>query len=85
MYRWVRHPIYAGLFLASAGRTVAAGDRRQLGLTAMLAAVLTFKAGFEDGHGDTGSPGSPARAATTPRFLLGGADTPLKPDRCPRS
>ncbi len=69
MYRWLRHPIYAGLLLASAGRTLAAGDRRQLGLTVALTALLNYKAGFEEHALRQRFPGYRAYAATTPRFL----------------
>ncbi len=69
MYRRVRHPIYGGLLLVSAGRTLTAGDRRQIGLTVTLAALLNYKARFEERALRQRFPGYRGYAATTPRFL----------------
>lgn len=79
MYRWVRHPIYCGLLLVSAGRTLTAGDRRQLGLTVSLMALLNYKAAFEERALRQRFPGYGRYAATTPRFL------PVPRRRRPRS
>ena len=48
MYRWVRHPIYSGLLLASTGWTIKSGDRRQLLLSAALLTLLAYKSTFEE-------------------------------------
>lgn len=69
MYRWVRHPIYAGLLLVSAGRTLTAGDRRQLGLTMGLLGLLNYKAGFEEHALRQRFVRYDRYAETTPRFL----------------
>lgn len=69
MYRWVRHPIYAGLLLVSAGRTLTAGDRRQLGLTMGLLGLLNYKAGFEERALRQRFGGYDRYAKSTPRFL----------------
>lgn len=70
MYRWVRHPIYSGLLLASAGRTLASGDRRQLALSAALVAVLCDKSGDEERALQARfQPGYGHCQQITPRFL----------------
>lgn len=69
MYRWVRHPIYSGLLLISAGRTLTAGDRRQLGLSLGLLSLLTYKASFEERALRQRFSDYDRYAATTGRFV----------------
>lgn len=69
LYRWVRHPIYSGLLLASAGRTISSGDRRQLALSAALLALLRYKSDFEELALRARFPGYGHYAQITPRFV----------------
>ena len=47
-YRLVRHPIYAGLLLFAAGSAATAGTARAVASLCGLAALLSFKARFEE-------------------------------------
>jgi protein-S-isoprenylcysteine O-methyltransferase Ste14 len=68
-YRWVRHPIYSGVLLASAGASAAAGTWRALGALAALVALFQVKARYEEGLLRARFPGYAAYAARTPRFV----------------
>jgi protein-S-isoprenylcysteine O-methyltransferase Ste14 len=68
MYRWVRHPIYSGLLLASTGWSIKTGDRRQLLLSATLFALLRNKSGFEENALRNRFPGYDDYPRSTPRF-----------------
>lgn len=69
MYRWVRHPIYSGLLLISAGRTLSCRGWRQVALSAALFAVLRYKSGFEETALRSRFPGYDRYAQITPRFV----------------
>lgn len=69
MYRWVRHPIYSGLLLASAGWTVNSGDRRHILLWAGLVALLRYKAGYEENVLRATFTGYGQYSQITPRFV----------------
>jgi 2-amino-4-hydroxy-6-hydroxymethyldihydropteridine diphosphokinase len=47
-YRWVRHPIYAGLILGMAGGAVLARSLPGLAVAAVVGGFLWFKAGYEE-------------------------------------
>lgn len=68
-YRWVRHPIYSGVLLASAGASAAAGTWRALGAFAALCGLLQVKARYEERLLRARFPGYEAYAARTPRFV----------------
>lgn len=86
LYRWVRHPIYTGVLLAAAGRTLSSGNRWALMTFAALVGLLTGKARFEERHLTGRFPGYQRYVATTPRFLprLGAAHR-ISPPRCSSS
>lgn len=48
VYCRVRHPIYGGLILGSAGMAIADGNPIVLGLTVLLTVLFWFKAGHEE-------------------------------------
>jgi protein-S-isoprenylcysteine O-methyltransferase Ste14 len=48
LYRYVRHPIYAGLLATAAGVAVARGRPEPVAAAACLAGVLTIKADYEE-------------------------------------
>jgi protein-S-isoprenylcysteine O-methyltransferase Ste14 len=68
-YRYVRHPIYAGLLLSAAGRAAASGNRATAVAFAALAALLNVKARFEEEQMVARFPGYRDYAARTPRFV----------------
>src|SRR5690625_4335465 len=47
-YARLRHPIYAGIFTAAVGRTIATGGRRHALATVGLGAILSAKARLEE-------------------------------------
>ena len=69
LFAVVRHPIYSGLLLAVGARTVSSGDRRQLGVFALLAALLPYKAAFEERALTERFADYAAYAAHTPRLV----------------
>jgi protein-S-isoprenylcysteine O-methyltransferase Ste14 len=68
-YRYVRHPIYAGLLLSAASRAASSGNRATVAAFAALAALLSAKARFEEEQMMTRFPGYRDYAARTPRFV----------------
>jgi protein-S-isoprenylcysteine O-methyltransferase Ste14 len=68
-YGVVRHPIYSGLLLTVGARTLSSGDRRQLGVFALLAALLHYKATFEERILTQKYPEYAEYAARTPRLV----------------
>ena len=69
MYRWVRHPIYSGLLLASTGWSIKSGGRRQLLLSAALLALLRYKSAFEEHALRNRFTGYDHYTRSTPRFI----------------
>ncbi|CAN5358860.1 hypothetical protein BH23ACT3_BH23ACT3_02960 [soil metagenome] len=69
MYRWVRHPLYAGLLALVMGVALRSGNV----LAALLAAVIVVffhrKATWEEEHLRQRSPAYDAYASVTPRFF----------------
>lgn len=49
IYKWVRHPIYTGLFVAGAGMVLQRGWMPHLPLEVSLIVLLTIKARWEEG------------------------------------
>lgn len=68
-YRFVRHPIYAGLLLMAAGLTAAAGSVVAVVAFAALLVWLTLKARFEERLLAARFPGYIEYARSTPRFV----------------
>ncbi len=68
-YRFVRHPIYAGLLLAALGLTAAAGSVVAVLAFAALLVWLTLKARFEERLLAARFPGYLEYARRTPRFV----------------
>lgn len=68
-YGWVRHPIYSGVLLASAGASALAGTWRALGALAALVALLQVKARYEERLLRARFAEYEAYARRTPRFL----------------
>ncbi|WP_158274466.1 methyltransferase [Cellulomonas sp. WB94] len=69
LYRFVRHPIYSGLLLASAAFTVGTGSVTRLVVLVVLVLLLTLKARWEEVRLARRFDGYAAYAATTPRFV----------------
>lgn len=69
-YSKIRHPIYAGIFVAAVGRTLATAGRRHTLATVGLGVILSAKARFEEQLlGDVVD--YRAYEATVPRWGLG--------------
>lgn len=68
-YRFVRHPIYAGLLLVAFGLTVAAGSVVAVLASVALFALLSIKARFEERLLAERFSGYPEYARRTPRFV----------------
>lgn len=67
-YGWVRHPIYAGLTLAAAGRALATGVPRHRAAAVALAVLLRGKARYEERQLTDAVPQYAAYAARTPAW-----------------
>jgi protein-S-isoprenylcysteine O-methyltransferase Ste14 len=68
-YRFVRHPIYAGLLAAAAARTATAASLWVLVAFGVLLGLLTAKAAWEEQRLAAAFAGYAAYAARTPRFV----------------
>jgi len=69
LYRFVRHPIYAGIMALTVGIAVRSGSVLVLGATGALIVWFMFKARWEEQHLTVRYPGYAAYAARTPRFV----------------
>jgi protein-S-isoprenylcysteine O-methyltransferase Ste14 len=69
LYAYVRHPIYFGLLLLSAGVVLDAGWWPQAVVAVMLYVLLRIKAQFEESLLQKAYPSYAAYAAKTPRFF----------------
>ena len=69
LYAYVRHPIYFGLLLLSAGVVLDAGWWPQAVVAVMLYVLLRIKAQFEESLLQKTYPSYAAYAAKTPRFF----------------
>ena len=69
LYRYVRHPIYAGLLLFAVARTFTSGSLWTLSVCATLVVLVNAKARWEERHLAQRFPGYAAYAARTPRFV----------------
>lgn len=68
-YRYVRHPIYSGVFLVVIGLALRSGSWIAFGLAVLTLAFFNVKAGWEEARLAETYADYPAYAATTPRFL----------------
>lgn len=68
-YRFVRHPIYAGLLLLAAGLAAIGGTAPAVAAFIALLALLSLKARFEERLLAERFPGYPEYARRTPRFV----------------
>jgi len=59
-YRWVRHPIYAGVVVALLGVATFVGSWAALAVALPIAALLWFKAGYEESRMRLSIPGYPS-------------------------
>jgi len=71
LYRAVRHPIYTGLLLTMGSFMVASGSLPRLLAFAVLLALITIKARWEETRLARRFAAYPAYAARTPRFVPG--------------
>lgn len=71
VYRYLRHPIYAGLVLLSIGWSVARGSLVGLGVAVVLAVFFDLKARREEALLAETFPGYEGYAARTRRFIPG--------------
>lgn len=69
LYRYVRHPIYAGLLLASLGEVVRSASGWKVAAFLALFALFTVKARFEERLLAERYPEYASYAAHTPRFV----------------
>lgn len=77
LYRFVRHPIYAGIIALTAGVTIRSASILVLAATVALIAWFMLKARWEEQHLTDRYLGYAAYAARTPRFV------PFWPTRSP--
>lgn len=68
-YRWVRHPIYAGIDALAVGTAVRSGSLAIAAGAAALVAWFMLKARWEERHLRDRYPDYAAYAAVTPRFV----------------
>lgn len=68
-YRFVRHPIYAGVLAAVAGVALRSGNLVTLAVAAATVLFFHVKAGWEEQRLVERYPDYPAYAARTPRFV----------------
>jgi len=68
-YRWVRHPVYAGLLVLVVGVAIRSGNILAAVLSVVLVLFLHRKAAWEEHHLREQYPAYDAYAAVTPRFL----------------
>ena len=69
LYRWVRHPIYSGLVLTAASIAAGSGSALRAVAFALLVALLTIKARWEEARLERRFEGYAEYARRTPRFL----------------
>lgn len=69
LYQLVRHPIYSGLILTMASITLASGSVPRVLVLALLIALLTVKARWEESRLAERFEGYAAYATRTPRFV----------------
>jgi protein-S-isoprenylcysteine O-methyltransferase Ste14 len=69
LYRFVRHPLYAGLLALVLGRTVSSGSWTKAALGAALFALILGKARWEEQMLRQRYPEYAEYAARTPRFI----------------
>lgn len=69
LYRYVRHPIYSGLLLVAVAITAPSGSVGRLVVLALLVALLTVKARWEEARLTERFDGYAAYAARTGRFV----------------
>jgi len=73
LYRIVRHPIYTGLLLFAAARTLSSGSVWTASACVALVVLINAKARWEERHLARRFPGYTAYAARTSRFIPGPA------------
>ena len=69
LYRYVRHPIYAGVMALAVGFTIPSGSLAIATATLALVAWLVLKARWEERRLEMRYPAYAAYAARTPRFI----------------
>ncbi len=68
-FRWVRHPIYAGIVLAAVGWAVATGSIVTLALAGLLLVLFDAKSRREEAWLEDRFPGYPGYRERTSRFI----------------
>ncbi len=71
LYRWVRHPIYAGLLFFALARTLPSGNAWTAAACVLLVALINGKARWEERRLADRFPDYPDYARRTPRFIPG--------------
>ncbi len=69
LYRWVRHPIYAGIMALVVGVSIRSASVPVAAASLALIVWFMVKARWEEGHLRRRYPGYAAYAARTPRFV----------------
>lgn len=69
LYRFMRHPIHAGIIALTAGVTIRSGSVFVLAATVALIGWFMLKARWEEQHLTRRYPGYAAYASRTPRFV----------------
>ncbi len=69
LYRWVRHPIYAGIMALAIGVSIRSASVPVAVASLALVGWFTVKARWEEGHLRRRYPGYADYAARTPRFV----------------